>query len=111
MAVDRRIIGVSVMPQRRAGASGCSASARPRAPGRAGANPAGNFFRPTAHMRRGGSHPNFLLVQQSPSSSPNFAGALLDRCLVRVALRNASRPNHRDTGDVGKIRKSVGSHE
>lgn len=44
MAADRKVIRHFIVPQLRADASGDYASARPHAPGRAGANPAGNGF-------------------------------------------------------------------
>jgi hypothetical protein len=44
MADDLTLIDFSFHAQRRADAAGCLASARPCAPGGAGANPAGNGF-------------------------------------------------------------------
>jgi hypothetical protein len=50
MADDRTLIYSSFLARQRANAAGRSASARPCAPGRARANPAGNLF-PSADRR------------------------------------------------------------
>lgn len=92
MADDRTLIRFSIDAQRRADAAEWPAPARPCAPGRAGANPAGNSFLTAVGVCRRHrigdrisdgsilsrrppvSSQNFLSHQQWPSLSPNFVG-------------------------------------
>lgn len=112
MTSRRNVTGLSFATRRRTDAPGWCAPVRPRAPGRAGAHPAGNGFPIAArHMP-----PRWAQSKISSSSAVAFVVAKLCRraawlSLTRDVLRDAFRPNHRDTGDVGKIRNSVGNHE
>lgn len=74
MADDRTLIHSSFLAQQRADATGQSASARPCAPGRAGANPAGNDY-PLADRRV----PALWALFQISSSAAAFVVAKLCR--------------------------------